>query len=51
VAERQAEHEVIVQAIADRDADTARAAASRHMTNTVDLIRAAIAAEQGAARP
>jgi DNA-binding GntR family transcriptional regulator len=47
LAERQTEHEEIVKAIADRDAEAARVAASRHISRTVDLIRDAVSAGDG----
>jgi DNA-binding GntR family transcriptional regulator len=42
LAERHADHEEIIEAIAERDADAAAAAASDHIAKTVDLIRMAV---------
>ena len=46
LAERQAEHEAIVDAIADRDPEAARSAGALHIAGTVELIRDAIASEK-----
>jgi DNA-binding GntR family transcriptional regulator len=46
LADRQADHEAIVAAIAVRNAEAARQAASHHIAGTVELIRGAIAAGQ-----
>lgn len=39
LAESQEEHDAIVEAIASRDADKARAAMHRHLRLTIDRIR------------